>query len=189
MANKNQQTAEQAAAKSGAAAQSTPPPPAGDASQQPDANQPQQPEGEAETQEQAAQIEQLKTELQAVTTERDELKATHEAALEVVPLFHEPYIALGEEQFNTVLEIVLGEAHERGIVTTPEAETEPAEQAATEQPAEEPTQEEQVKDLLQRMGLKQAWLTPEGQPAFDEKHLRHFYGEDVFNSLTVISAE
>jgi hypothetical protein len=121
-----------------------------------------------------------------LATVRGELDKAHEAenaALLVVPLFDDPYAALDEEQFNTVLEIVLGEAHSRGIVTTQEETeaTQPAQEVA------EPTQEEYIKGLLRRNGLQKAWMLTSG-PCFSEEHAKEFAGPE-FNSLTVISLE
>jgi hypothetical protein len=58
-----------------------------------------------------------------------------------------------------------------------------------EQPvaAQEPTQEEYIKDVLKRNGLKVAYMLTSG-PCFSEAHAREFAGAD-FDSLTTISAE
>jgi hypothetical protein len=46
-----------------------------------------------------------------------------------------------------------------------------------------------IKDLMKRNGLKKAWLTPDDEPAFDERYLRHFYGDQAFEGLTVITLD
>lgn len=63
-------------------------------------------------------------------------------------------------------------------------------EATAEQPAGEPqkpSEEEVIKDVLKRNGLKKAWVLPSG-PCFNEAHAREFAGAD-FDSLTVISVE
>jgi hypothetical protein len=120
-----------------------------------------------------------------LATVRGELDKAHEAenaALLVVPLFDDPYAALDEEQFNTVLEIVLGEADSRGIVTTEEAT-----EATQEQADEEPSEEDKIKSLLKRNGLKIAYMLESG-PCFDEAHAKHVAGKN-FDSLTTISVD
>jgi hypothetical protein len=54
-------------------------------------------------------------------------------------------------------------------------------------PTEEPSEEEQIKDILKRNGLKVAYMLPTG-PCFSEQHARQYAGEE-FDTLTVITAE
>jgi type I site-specific restriction-modification system R (restriction) subunit len=60
-------------------------------------------------------------------------------------------------------------------------------EAAATAPTEEPSEEEHIKDVLRRNGLKVAYMLPDG-PCFSEAHAKHVAGAD-FDSLTTISAE
>lgn len=53
--------------------------------------------------------------------------------------------------------------------------------------AEAPSEEEYIKDLLRRNGLKVAYMLPTG-PCFSEQHARQYAGEE-FDTLTTITAE
>lgn len=170
---------------------------------EPDAPAAEQPTKSAAETKLEGQLATLKTKSDGYKKERDTARGERDKAVQEVaelreasakaPLFYEPYEALSEEQFGTALEIVLAIAHLRGIVTTTPDEaqaTASTDEAPDEAPADEHADEHaDTKALLKRMGLKQAWVEPNGQIAFDEKHLLHFYGEEGFQSLTVISAE
>jgi hypothetical protein len=54
--------------------------------------------------------------------------------------------------------------------------------------ATEPSNEEKIKGLLLRNGLKKAWILADGSTCFDEAHAKHMSGAD-FDSLTSISVE
>jgi myosin heavy subunit len=75
----------------------------------------------------------------------------------------------------------------RGKAEAAEANTtqDPAEQATTE--AQQPSEEEVIKDLLRRNGLKVAYMLPSG-PCFSEDHAREYAGPE-FDSLTTITLD
>lgn len=68
----------------------------------------------------------------------------------------------------------------------------PKEQPVDEQTAttatQEPSEEDNIRDVLKRNGLKKCWMLPSGGPCFSEAHAREYAGDD-FDTLTVISAE
>jgi uncharacterized membrane-anchored protein YhcB (DUF1043 family) len=103
-----------------------------------------------------------RTQLAKVSEERDTLR--------------EQYDALSEQFEESQRQLVA-----RITDTAPEGE------ASAEAPAK-PTQEQEIKALLVRYGLKEAFIMPDGQPCFDRGHAERFMGAD-FDSLTVISAE
>lgn len=64
--------------------------------------------------------------------------------------------------------------------------TEPESESESE--AKPAYDEAEIKAILQRNGLKKAWVLPGDNICFDEKHAKHVAGAD-FESLTLISAE
>jgi cell division septum initiation protein DivIVA len=82
------------------------------------------------------------------------------------------------EQLRTELE-----AAEAKLVAAEQASTKP-EQATTQ---EEPSEEDRIKSLLKRNGLKIAYMLESG-PCFDADHAKHVAGEG-FDSLTTISID
>ena len=63
----------------------------------------------------------------------------------------------------------------------------PAAPEASTTAVSEPSEEEHIKDVLRRNGLKVAYMLPSG-PCFSEAHAREFAGAE-FDSLTVVTAE
>jgi len=96
--------------------------------------------------------------------------------------FHEN---MPTEDFETVLEIVLAEAHRRGIVTTDEELLSEFDEEDEDEPEDEHAE---ARELLCRYKLPQAWQDETGAYHFDEKAALKAAGGNA-DSLTVILPE
>jgi hypothetical protein len=109
--------------------------------------------------------------------DRDKYRSEVERLTEVVAAQNEKYEALAGQFEESQRQLA-------ARITDAPADTE----ASEEQPTTEPTKEQEIKALLVRYGLKEAYIMPDGSPCFDKSHAQGFMG-DKFDTLTVISAE
>ena len=89
----------------------------------------------------------------------DELPASLDLAL-----YAQHMAALSTDLFNAAFDVMLEEAHRRGLITAPEQEPAEPEHAEEAQPEDEHAP---IRELLRRHGLLQAWQDAAGNYHFD----------------------